>query len=187
MKRQKSFVFLLPLTIFLLCHGQTLAQNKAATAGGKTAKAGTATKSAYVSGRIFDHEFEYSKAFYNANSLMLRGPGVATGNPISPEAYQGIRITFADSQQFEGKSFKVAIDQDKMQDGNDLKPKPTLQLYATVGKKADHYLDVVKNKNPYAMTLNFYRRQNGLLPGFIELEILDSHTKIKGYFWASPL
>ena len=110
-----------------------------------------------------------------------------TGNLITAEGSKGIKITFEDNQQFEGKSYKVLVDKDKMIEGDEPKAKPALELYAMVGGKRDAYLDTLKNHAPYTMTLNFYKRQNGLLPGFIDLQIQDSHvTKLKGYFWAAP-
>jgi hypothetical protein len=192
MKNQKPYACFFLLAALVFSGAQTLAQSRTAASGAKAAEAAkaansaTPSKSAYVGGRIFDKEFKLSKASYNSNSLMLRGPGTATNNPITPEAYQGIKIIFANNEQFEGKAFQVSIDQEKMVDGTERKSIPSLQLYATVGQRLDHYLDVVKNKARYNMTLNFYKRQKGLLPGFIDLEIVDSHTKIKGYFWAAP-
>jgi hypothetical protein len=183
MNKAKSFSWFFGLFILLTDCGQVLAQSASPAAGPKTGAAGS---SPYVSGRIFDKKFEVSKAFYSARTLILRSRGVATNNPITPEGYQGIKITFAENQQFEGKSYMVAADQEKMLVGDQRKPRPLLDLYAMVGRREDHYLDVVKNRAPYTMTLNFYKRQNQLLPGFIELEIQNSPTKIKGYFWAAP-
>jgi hypothetical protein len=183
MKKQQSSICIFVLAVLLTCCRQALAQNAGPSAGSRAAKA---DGSSYVSGRIFDQKFQVSKAFYSSRSLMLKGRAVATGNAISPQAYQGIRITFAVNQQLEGKAYQVIADQDKMIDGGELKPKPSLDLYIIDGGSKDPYLNVLKNTAPYQMTLNFYRRQNGLLPGFIDLAIQGSPTKIKGYFWAAP-
>jgi hypothetical protein len=168
---------------------QSLAQNKAQAAGTKAAAAAArpAGAAAYVSGYIFDNEFKVSKAFYDSRSLTLRSRDIASGTIVAAEGSQGIKINFEDNQQFEGKSYNVLVDQDKMIEGDQQKPRPTLDLYALVGAKKDRYLDTLQNHARYRMTLNFYKRQNGLLPGFIDLEIQDPHiTRLKGYFWAAP-
>jgi hypothetical protein len=189
MKKENLIMCFFIVAVVLTDCRQSLAQSKAQAAGTKAAAevATPAGAAAYVSGYISDSEFKVSKAFYNSRSLTLRSRGMPTGTIVAAEAPLSIKINFENNQQFEGKSYKVLVDQDKMIEGDELKPRPTLDLCAFFGAKKDRYLDTLQNHARYRMTLNFYKRQNGLLPGFIDLEIQDPHiTRLKGYFWAAP-
>jgi hypothetical protein len=193
MKKQ-NLVTHLSITAIILTvltgDGQCLAQSKVAAGSSKAMPSttdGSAAGSAYVSGYIFDNKFQVSKAYYSPRSLTLRGRLTPTGSIVKAEGREGIKINFEDNQQFEGESYKVLADQDLMIAGEERKPRPALELYALVGAKVDRYIDTVANHARYRMTLKFFKRRNGLLPGFIDLEIQDPHvTKIKGYFWAAP-
>lgn len=151
------------------------------------AQTGAGKPSAFVNGRIYDNHFEVNKAFYDGSSLTLRSKSKPNSNPLSPELYDAIKISFAQPERFEGKSYKVEVGQDKLIDGTEFKTLPHLDLYAVEGKKSDQYEDTVNNHSPYRMTLQFYKIQNGLLPGYIDLEISSKRiTHIKGFFYAAP-
>jgi hypothetical protein len=120
--------------------------------------------------------------------LFLKSAAVPVLGDIGhTQANPAIRVKFATDQRLEGKSFKLTIGQDRMVVGEEVQPKPLLELDYIAGGSDLSYLDTIVDHSPYTMTLNFYKQQNGLLPGFIDLEIFcPQKTKIKGYFWAAP-
>jgi hypothetical protein len=144
--------------------------------------------SPYVNGVLFGKKFTLSKVSYNSRYLYLKSAAVPVLGDIGhTQANPGIRIKFATDQRLEGKSFKLATGQDRIAVGEELQPKPLLELDYIAGGSDLSYLDTIIDHSPYTMTLNFYKQQNGLLPGFIDLEIFcPQKTKIKGYFWAAP-
>jgi hypothetical protein len=150
-------------------------------------------KTPFVKGIIATRKFLVQNAYYDARTIFLRSELFATGHSIKgnvKDCFTGIRIVFPTNEQFEGKAYVVAVGDDKMRVGNQLRAKPQLLLYANLGGGWDTYQDESKNLAPYTMDLRFFRKAKGYMPGYIDLEIQDPNggapvTKIKGYFWAA--
>ena len=147
--------------------------------------AATQKSGQYVSGVLVGQNFVLGKAFYSYRTLYLRSTG-AVAYDIHGQIllYPGIKIKFAGNQQLEGRTFKIVAGQECIDAGTSFLPKPQLVLEYM----DQNALGLIESKSLYSMTLNFYKQQNGLQPGFIDLEILGGppKTKIKGYFWAEP-
>jgi hypothetical protein len=149
-------------------------------------------KTPFVNGIIVRRKFVVRNAYYDARTVFLRSESFATGHSRDPkvnDCFTGIRIVFPANQQFEGKSYVIAAEQEKMPASKKTSAKPTLLLYANLGGGWDTYQDETKNFAPYTMDLRFFRKTKGYLPGYLDLEIQDPNggaptTKIKGYFWA---
>jgi hypothetical protein len=144
--------------------------------------------SPYVKGTLYGQKFALSKAFYNAHTVFLKSASVPVlGDFTKSEASPGIRINFATNQRLEGKSYRVVVGQDHLVVGEEVQPKPKLELDYLGGGSKLTFLDTIEDHSPYSMTLNFYKQQNGMLPGFIDLDISAAQkTRLKGYFWAVP-
>jgi hypothetical protein len=155
-----------------------------------TAKPGPATsqKPAWVQGQIRGIKFSIEKAFYGKNNLLLRSgftPAlIEYRGAKDPNAFTGVELFFPSGVDLEGRTF-VATEADA-----EAKRLP-LAFYAVSTEQtlgSDPYFQKLSNIEPYSMTLKFFGRQKGLLPGYIELHSgRERHTTdIKGYFYAQP-
>ncbi len=151
-------------------------------------------KTPFCRGIICRRQFLVQNAFVDSRSVFLRSELFATGHEIDAkqkDCFTGIRIVFPTSEQFEGKSYDIDVAHDKMQVGTEHRAKPSVLLYANIGGGWDTYQDESKVVVPYSMSLRFFRKTKGYLPGYLELEIADPRgnpsTKIKGYFWAAAV
>jgi hypothetical protein len=148
----------------------------------------TSQKPAWVQGQVRGVKFSIEKAFYGKNNLLLRSgltPAlIEYRGAKDPNAFTGVELFFPSGVDLEGRTF-VATEADA-----EAKRLP-LSFYVVSTEQtlgSDPYFQKLNNIEPYSMTLKFFSRQKGLLPGYIELRSgRERHTTdIKGYFYAQP-
>jgi hypothetical protein len=148
----------------------------------------TSQKPAWVQGQVRGVKFSIEKAFYGKNNLLLRSgftpAAIEYRGAKDPNAFTGVELFFPTGADLEGRTF-VATEADA-----EAKRLP-LAFYVVSTEQtlgSDSYFQKLNNVEPYTMTLKFFSRQKGLLPGYIELRSgRERHTTdIKGYFYAQP-
>ena len=144
------------------------------------------SSAAWARGGIFGEYFMLDKAYYGKNFLFLRSafkPTPQTLNgPADPAACNGIELILPNDFAAPGNSMSVDMSQDETR-------RPTLWYFVISGSGTFDGVPMFQkfpNTEGITLSLKFFGKTNGLLPGYIDLNCprLDHSTHIKGYFYA---
>jgi hypothetical protein len=143
---------------------------------------------AFASGVVRGQPFQTSEVCYDRNRLIFKSaPKTQTANfagaiPIThSDAFVGIGLTFATAEVFDGEYF-VSAKTNLLTIGKTTQPRPQLMRYTM----EDRALSAWQNDAHYSMSLKFFKKVNGMLPGYIDLIVTDGkeQTRLKGFFYA---
>jgi hypothetical protein len=166
------------------------ADNSAKTPAAQTAGAATAGKnnSAIPAGVVRGQPFQAVEVCYDASRLIFKSaPRMQTANlggaiPITHGgAFVGIGLNFSTAESFDGEYF-VSAKTKLLTVGKQTQPRPQLMRYSIEDMAETDW----HNEAPYSMSLKFFKKVNGLLPGYIDLTVTDGkeQTHLKGFFYA---
>jgi hypothetical protein len=144
--------------------------------------------SAFASGVVRGQPFQTSEVCYDRSRLIFKSaPMTQTANlagaiPIThSDAFVGIGLNFATAEVFAGEYF-VSAKTNLLTIGKQTQPRPQLMRYTV----QDLALSAWQNDARYSMSLKFFKKVKGMLPGYIDLTVTDGkeQTRVKGFFYA---
>jgi hypothetical protein len=147
--------------------------------------------SGFVKGTVMGEPFKIESALYEqGRRLRLRAAAVGVRNGIKGidvVSYSGIALDFPVTERLEGQTFIVEASKPYMMVDGKQQPKPDLKRYFA----RNSYPEEWHNKNRYTMHLKFFKVTKGMLPGYIELKVIETpespeKTELKGFFYAVP-
>jgi hypothetical protein len=156
----------------------------------QTASQTTSSKSngAFATGIVRGQPFRAVVVCYDRSRLIFKSaPFLQRANfagaiPIThSDAFIGIGLNFPTAETFDGEYF-VSPKTNLLTIGKQTQPRPQLTRYSM----EDLAQSAWKNDARYSMSLKFFKKVNGMLPGYIDLTVTDGkeQTRVKGFFYA---
>jgi hypothetical protein len=157
-----------------------------ADTSGKKAGVANATSSgkadsAFVKGTIMRKPFLVKAAFYEGGRRLLLRTETQVSKRIMPDTFEGIELDFPVEERLQGE-YIVTPTEETMNAAGESQHLPVLLIYHT-DREGD--MDKWRIKSKYTLKLKFFKKQNGLLPGYIDLNAPAENTSIKGFFYAA--
>jgi hypothetical protein len=139
------------------------------------------SNSAFVTGTIMRKPFLVKAAFYEGGRRLLLRTETQVSRRIMSDTFLGIELDFPVDESFQGE-YIVNLTDKTMDAGGRSQHLPVLIIYHT-DQEGDMNKWLIKSK--YSLRLKFFKPQNGLLPGYIDLNAPAENTSIKGFFYAA--
>ncbi len=142
----------------------------------------------FARGVVRGQPFEAAVVCYDSNRLVFKSAPIsqeatfAGAIPITNnDGFVGIALVFPKSQNFTGEYF-VSPTTSLLTADNLTQPRPDLIRYVLDDSRENAW----HNDARYSMSLKFFKKVKGMLPGYIDLRVTEGkeETHVKGYFYA---
>jgi hypothetical protein len=124
--------------------------------------------------------FLVKAAFYDGGRRLLLRTETQVSRSIMPDTFLGIELDFPVDERLQGE-YIVTPAEETMNAAGERQRLPVLFIYHT---DRDGDMDKWLIKSKYTLQVKFFKKQNGLLPGYIDLSAPAENTNIKGFFYA---
>jgi hypothetical protein len=176
---QMSLGFLFSVTFISWCCPGAYPDPSGKKAG--PVEAASTGNSSFVKGTIMRKPFLVKAAFYEGGRRLLLRTETEVSRRIMPDTFLGIELDFPVAERFQGE-YIVTPTEETMNAAGASQHLPELFIYHT-DREGDMDKWLIKSK--YTLKLKFFKKQNGLLPGYIDLSAPAENTSIKGFFYAA--